>query len=339
MSDIEDSIYDERKRTHDEDDEIYNTRDYSYETTRNVKRPTLNNTEKETREKVFSFRCLLNVKESGVIIGRHGKSISELRDNSRAKIQISDSVPGSSERILTVTGDSRNVAKAFKLLAEHIPFELEKERSRLAIYSFRLLMPHMRMGVIIGKGGSTIKEMQDRTRARLSANEEILPQSTERILSVSGSPNNVEAGILEICRVLRELPERSSGVIYYKPTSQSSINEPSSSNDNTFSHQNFMASDSTFGDDGSGKPPTHIQQLYIPNEMVGCIIGKGGNKINEIRMLSGANIKVADQPTNSNERLVTILGTPECNGLALNLLYTRLETEKVKVFKEINQDK
>ena len=66
------------------------------------------------------------------------------------------------------------------------------------------------------------------------------------------------------------------------------------------------------------------QQIYIPNDMVGAIIGKGGTKINEIRHLSGSVIKINEPQENSNERLVTITGTQECNQMALYMLYARL---------------
>ena len=71
-----------------------------------------------------------------------------------------------------------------------------------------------------------------------------------------------------------------------------------------------------------GQPLT--QQIFIPNDMVGAIIGKGGAKINEIRSLSGSVIKINEPQDNSNERLVTITGTQECNQMALYMLYSRL---------------
>ncbi|EXJ89593.1 hypothetical protein A1O3_02660 [Capronia epimyces CBS 606.96] len=78
-----------------------------------------------------------------------------------------------------------------------------------------------------------------------------------------------------------------------------------------------------------GQPIT--QQIFIPNDMVGAIIGKGGAKINEIRHLSGSVIKINEPQDNSNERLVTITGTQECNQMALYMLYSRLESEKHRV--------
>jgi heterogeneous nuclear rnp K-like protein len=71
-----------------------------------------------------------------------------------------------------------------------------------------------------------------------------------------------------------------------------------------------------------GAPLT--QQIFIPNDMVGAIIGKGGQKINEIRQISGSVIKINEPQDNSNERLVTITGTEECNRMALYMLYSRL---------------
>lgn len=78
-----------------------------------------------------------------------------------------------------------------------------------------------------------------------------------------------------------------------------------------------------------GQPLT--QQIFIPNDMVGAIIGKGGAKINEIRQLSGSVIKINEPQDNSNERLVTITGTQECNQMALYMLYSRLDSEKRRV--------
>lgn len=67
-----------------------------------------------------------------------------------------------------------------------------------------------------------------------------------------------------------------------------------------------------------------VQHIYIPNDMVGAIIGKGGSKINEIRQLSGSVIKINEPQDNNNERLVTISGTQYSNQMALYMLYARL---------------
>ncbi|KAJ1849069.1 RNA binding protein, heterogenous nuclear RNP-K like protein [Coemansia sp. RSA 2708] len=70
------------------------------------------------------------------------------------------------------------------------------------------------------------------------------------------------------------------------------------------------------------------QQITIPSDMVGCIIGKNGARISEIRRLSGSRISIAKASESHNdERLFTIKGTAECNERALYLLYGQLEFE------------
>lgn len=83
-------------------------------------------------------------------------------------------------------------------------------------------------------------------------------------------------------------------------------------------------------------PPQQLQtqQIYIPNDLVGCIIGKGGAKINEIRHMSASQIKIMEPGAvgvgvngapapggNEGERLVVITGQPANIQMAVQLLY------------------
>lgn len=71
------------------------------------------------------------------------------------------------------------------------------------------------------------------------------------------------------------------------------------------------------------------QQIYIPNGLVGCIIGKGGSKINEIRHMSASQIKIMEPGAAADgapggtegERLVVITGQPANVQMAIQLLY------------------
>jgi hypothetical protein len=64
-------------------------------------------------------------------------------------------------------------------------------------------------------------------------------------------------------------------------------------------------------------------EMSIPNDLIGCIIGRGGQKISEIRLLSGANIKIADLEDGNPDRHVCITGTPDQIQLAQFLINTR----------------
>lgn len=58
-------------------------------------------------------------------------------------------------------------------------------------------------------------------------------------------------------------------------------------------------------------------------QLIGCIIGRQGAKINEIRQMSGAQIKIANPVEGSNDRQVTITGSPASISLAEYLINAR----------------
>nr|XP_024645753.1 poly(rC)-binding protein 3 isoform X15 [Macaca nemestrina] len=74
-------------------------------------------------------------------------------------------------------------------------------------------------------------------------------------------------------------------------------------------------------------PPASTHELTIPNDLIGCIIGRQGTKINEIRQMSGAQIKIANATEGSSERQITITGTPANISLAQYLINARLTSE------------
>lgn len=70
--------------------------------------------EGEEEETVY-IRSLVSTKDAGVIIGRGGKNVSDIRELSSARVTISEIVPGAYERILTVSGPVNAVSKVKKL--------------------------------------------------------------------------------------------------------------------------------------------------------------------------------------------------------------------------------
>ncbi|CAO3610530.1 unnamed protein product [Cunninghamella echinulata] len=321
------------------------------------------------------LRSIVSTKDAGVIIGRGGKNVNEIREYSSARVTISDIVQGAYERILSVNGPLESVGKAYYMVAEKILAEITDENNKNEkTITLKLLVPDNRVGNLIGRSGSIIKSIQESSGARLTAGEEKLPMSTERAMTIIGTPSSIQMVVVRIGEILSEHPERNNvNHIQYRPlpvnspmmqmnrnypTHHHRMPPPPTPNTNTgyamipgipaiptmpgmpiaapFFYQNMnygaMATATGNGTPDYGTMPmnnsqTH-QQIFIPNDMVGCIIGKGGSKINEIRHLSGSHIKIADAHGNTNERLVTISGTPESNQMALYMLYSRIELEK-----------
>ena len=60
---------------------------------------------------LLTLRSLVSTKDAGVIIGRGGKNVAELREQTAVKAGVSKVIPGVHERVLTVTGSVEGVAK------------------------------------------------------------------------------------------------------------------------------------------------------------------------------------------------------------------------------------
>lgn len=64
------------------------------------------------------------------------------------------------------------------------------------------------------------------------------------------------------------------------------------------------------------------QQVTIPQEFAGAIIGPRGTRISQIRQQSGASIKIDDPVPGTNDRIITIVGSPSQISQAQHLLQT-----------------
>ena len=217
------------------------------------------------------------------------------------------------------------------------------------------------MGTIIGRQGLKIKHIQDVSGVRMVAQKEMLPQSTERIVEVQGTPDGIQKATWEIGKCLVDDWQRGTGTVLYNPAVRAEasrggpLNSTLGGNANHGGPRSFNRTgngadffDNTGGSynrrsnsdaANRGPPPTttedgeeiQTQNISIPSDMVGCIIGRGGSKISEIRKSSGARISIAKAPHDeTGERMFTIMGSAGANEKALYLLYENLEAEKMR---------
>ena len=83
--------------------------------------------------------------------------------------------------------------------------------------AIRLLISHHQMGTIIGRQGLKIKQIQDASGVRMVAQKEMLPQSTERIVEVQGTPDGIQKATWEIGKCLVDDWQRGTGTVLYNP--------------------------------------------------------------------------------------------------------------------------
>ncbi|NXX36234.1 PCBP3 protein, partial [Nicator chloris] len=295
---------------------------------------------------------------------------------SGARINISEG--NCPERIVTITGPTDAIFKAFAMIAYKFEEDITNSMSNSTATSkppvtLRLVVPASQCGSLIGKGGSKIKEIRESTGAQVQVAGDMLPNSTERAVTISGTPDAIIQCVKQICVVMLESPPKGATIPYRpKPAStpvifaggqaytiqgQYAIPHPDQL---TKLHQLAMQQTpftplgqttpafpgtlgSVAGEQRSSaalplpaltvfpcicpgldaSPPASTHELTIPNDLIGCIIGRQGTKINEIRQMSGAQIKIANATEGSSERQITITGTPANISLAQYLINAR----------------
>ncbi|XP_048958891.1 poly(rC)-binding protein 2 isoform X11 [Canis lupus dingo] len=295
------------------------------------------------------------LQEVGSIIGKKGESVKKMREESGARINISEG--NCPERIITLAGPTNAIFKAFAMIIDKLEEDISSSMTNSTAASrppvtLRLVVPASQCGSLIGKGGCKIKEIRESTGAQVQVAGDMLPNSTERAITIAGIPQSIIECVKQICVVMLEtlsqsppkgvtIPYRpkpsSSPVIFaggqaYTIQGQYAIPQP----DLTKLHQLAMQQSHfpmTHGNTGfsaglDASAQTTSHELTIPNDLIGCIIGRQGAKINEIRQMSGAQIKIANPVEGSTDRQVTITGSAASISLAQYLINVSLENAK-----------
>lgn len=361
---------------------------------------------------ILTVRMVMQGKEVGSIIGKKGDNIKKFREESGAKINISDgSCP---ERIVTITGSLESINRAFTMICKKFEEDLQNTPTvPKPPVTLRLVVPASQCGSLIGKGGSKIKEIRESTGASIQVASEMLPNSTERAVTISGTADAIIQCIQSICSIMLESPPKGATIPYRPkpvmppvifaggqaytiqgqvPVPNHEVNKlhpqfslgqtvpviptasqtllPGSWLQSSGSNMNFrelsccsldlerhqpLLAPSLHPYSGGQEPSTQsplsipgvspvsfsrpnnagavpnsqqTSEMSIPNDLIGCIIGRAGQKINEIRQISGATIKISNAEEGSSDRKVTITGTPDTIGLAQYLINTSMEMHK-----------
>lgn len=267
------------------------------------------------QSKTYPLRLLVPHILIGSIIGKSGSRIREIQEASGARLNASGScLPLSTERSLVVLG----VADAVHIATYYIANTLVEQLTE-------------RFG---GPAASAYATRSGGPAGPIPGGMQVVPYQPQPLHGSYGNPDTYKRHNNSAQRT----PTNPYGIPYLHgpapaPVPQAPLHYADPQTSNGYSgagpHQPGQPAPTPQQPASNpmaamlpGQPLT--QQIFIPNDMVGAIIGKGGAKINEIRQLSGSVIKINEPQDNSNERLVTITGTQECNQMALYMLYSRL---------------
>lgn len=74
-------------------------------------------TDEEYAQTQLTLRAIVSSKEAGVIIGKGGKNVADLRDETGVKAGVSKVVQGVYDRVLTITGGCEAISRAYAVVA------------------------------------------------------------------------------------------------------------------------------------------------------------------------------------------------------------------------------
>lgn len=262
----------------------------------------------------------------GYIIGKGGESITNMQRKSGCRVQIQkehEMQPGTSQRIITLSSSSKESITMCRGIIEG----MVQERLRLnggsiggmtsgggsnaasqaaklkqAIAEGQILLtvqvPDADVGLIIGKGGCSIKSIQDRS----GANVQIPPIADAdnpmvRTVNVTHpTQEGAELGKQLIEEILRTKLQGRGSMTYGGGMGQ------------------YGAGGGMGGQPGSNPGDTSIQ-IEIPDKDVGMVIGRSGCVIREMQTKTRTRIQIPSHPSpGMSHRVATVSGAPDgCN--------------------------
>ncbi|KAF7222055.1 transcript variant X6 [Nothobranchius furzeri] len=217
----------------------------------------------------------------GFIIGRGGEQISRIQQESGCKIQIAPDSGGMPDRSVTLTGPPESIQAAKRLLSDIV----EKGRPAPSFHHNdgpgmtvqEIMVPSTKAGLVIGKGGETIKSLQERAGVKMVMIQDG-PQNTgaDKPLRISGDPFKVQQAKEMVMELIRE--------------------------------QGFREQRGEYGSRMGGGDSLDVP---VPRFAVGIVIGRNGEMIKKIQNDTGVRIQFKPDDGTTPERIAQIMGPPD----------------------------
>lgn len=154
-----------------------------------------------------SVQILVPDKTVGLIIGKGGETIREIQDRCGCHINIvSESYSVNGMRPVNLLGDPEKTAKARAMIEEIVESDQSRDAAAAAASLLTsqqqsmpdsqdvrevMLIPADNVGMLIGKGGEIIRDMQASTMCKITINTAIDPSEPEREVIFQGSADAV----------------------------------------------------------------------------------------------------------------------------------------------------
>ncbi|KAI1905042.1 hypothetical protein AGOR_G00011870 [Albula goreensis] len=234
----------------------------------------------------------------GFIIGRGGEQITRIQLESGCKIQIAADSGGMMDRPCTLTGSPESIEQAKRLLSQIV----ERCRNGPGFHSEmdgnsavqEILIPASKVGLVIGKGGDTIKQLQERTGVKmLMIQDGPMPTGADKPLRITGDPYKVQQARELVVEIIRDKDQGD-----------------------------FRAGRSDFGSRLGGSS----LDVAVPRFAVGIVIGRNGEMIKKIQNDAGVRIQFKPDDGISPDRIAQVMGQPDRCQHAVHLINELVHT-------------
>ncbi|KAM0895785.1 hypothetical protein ACQ4PT_023601 [Festuca glaucescens] len=190
------------------------------------------------------YRILCPGKKIGSVLGRGGHVVKALREETKAKIRVADSIPGADDRVIIIFDYQNHSEQAVQNISNNDGLEnmkphcfaqdaLLKIHDKIAAdedpnegggihekpetggdVTARILVPGNQVGCLLGKGGSIIQQLRNDTGAGIRVlPSENLPQCAlkrDELVQISGTPSLVRKALYEISTRLHRHPRKEN---------------------------------------------------------------------------------------------------------------------------------
>ncbi|XP_052454629.1 far upstream element-binding protein 3 [Carassius gibelio] len=233
----------------------------------------------------------------GFIIGRGGEQITRIQLESNCKIQIASESGGMMDRPCTLTGTPESIEQAKRLLGQIVDrcrngpgFHTQMDGNS-AIQE--ILIPASKVGLVIGKGGDTIKQLQERTGVKMiMIQDDPMPTGSDKPLRITGDPYKVQQARELVAEIIRDKDQGD-----------------------------FRSGRSDFGSRlGSSL------DVAVPRFAVGIVIGRNGEMIKKIQNDAGVRIQFKPDDGISPDRIAQVMGQPDRCQHAVHLINDLVQT-------------
>ncbi|KAJ8398715.1 hypothetical protein AAFF_G00419120 [Aldrovandia affinis] len=242
----------------------------------------------------------------GLIIGRGGEQINKIQQDSGCKVQIAPDSGCLPERSVSLSGSTDSIQKAKMLLDEIVsrgrgtpPSSFHESTNGQSGSVQEMMIPAGKAGLIIGKGGETIKQLQERAGVKM-----ILIQDG------SQAPN-------------MDKPLRIIGEPYKVQQARDLVQEILQDRDHpVFGDRNEYSSRIGGGGGGIDVP--------VPRHSVGVVIGRNGEMIKKIQNDAGVRIQFKPDDGVGPDKVAHIMGPPERCDHAARIIADLLQSIRVR---------